>query len=69
MALPSQRLSWALLSACAGTRRAGTVSEASAVFCVCLCPCRWVWDVMPLSETPGWNLCPMLMQRTTQIWC
>lgn len=67
MALPSQCLSWAMLSACAGTRRAGTVSEASAVVCGCLYPCRWVGDVMPFSETLGWSLCSMLMQRATQI--
>lgn len=38
----------------------------------------WLWlpvsrqmggDVMPLSETPGWSLCPVVIQRTTQIYC
>lgn len=57
MALPSWRLAGALLSVCAGTRRARRVSEALAVGRVALpvrsCVCRCAGGVMPLSEGPG----------------
>lgn len=49
MALPSQCLSWALLSDCAGTRRAGAVSEPPQLLAVAACVHAGGWgDGVPL---------------------